>query len=65
MKKLNASEVSNVVGGNVTNCVVSYEQNTTGTGATLVKNCRKVTTCKGKFGESVTRVPADLVSCGL
>jgi hypothetical protein len=65
MKKLNKSEVSAIVGGTILNCVVKYEPGSTGTGSTVVKNCRKVTTCNGKYGESVTRDPADLVSCGL
>lgn len=65
MKKLNASEVSAIVGGKVRNCVVSYETQTTGSGTTAVNTCRKVTTCNGKFGEYVTREPADLASCGL
>ncbi len=59
MKKLNVTEVSNVIGGTFTNCVVSYEKETVG--ATTV--CRKVTTCENKFGETTTRAPADLSSC--
>jgi hypothetical protein len=65
MKKLNKSEVSAIVGGTVLNCAVTYERQTTGTGTSAVSTCRKVTTCSGKYGESVTRVPADLASCGV
>lgn len=60
MKKLNVSEVSNVIGGAfTTSCEVSYAKETEGT--TTV--CRKITQCKGKFGETRTSVPADLSSC--
>ncbi|MBC3379394.1 DUF4762 family protein [Serratia fonticola] len=41
MKKLNASEVSNVIGGNVYNCVITYERQTTGTGTPAVTVCRR------------------------
>ncbi|TQI79134.1 uncharacterized protein DUF4762 [Serratia fonticola] len=59
MKKLNVSEVSNVIGGTFTSCVVSYAKETVGT--TTV--CRKITECQSKFGETRTSVPADLSSC--
>jgi hypothetical protein len=64
MKKLNASEVSAVVGGRILNCVITYEKTTTGTGTSAVSVCRRVSTCQGKFGEFLTREPADLANCG-
>ncbi|WP_411753350.1 DUF4762 family protein [Serratia sp. (in: enterobacteria)] len=64
MKKLNASEVSNIVGGRVLNCVISYERQTSGSGTSAVTVCRRVSTCQGKFGEFLTREPADLANCG-
>lgn len=63
MKKLNASEVSTIVGGTVTNCSVAYEKNVTGTGATAVTTCNRITTCENKYGKSVNSVPAHLSSC--
>ncbi|WP_162149755.1 DUF4762 family protein [Chania multitudinisentens] len=57
MKKLTVSEVSKVIGG--TSCKVTFEKETVD-GATV---CRKVNTCTGKYGETVTRMPADLSSC--
>ncbi|WP_260514496.1 DUF4762 domain-containing protein [Serratia fonticola] len=62
MKKLNASEVSNVIGGYVLGCIITYERQTTGTSAVTV--CRRVATCQGKFGDFLTREPADLARCG-
>lgn len=59
MKKLNTSEVSNVIGGYVFGCVSSFERQTVGTQSV----CRRVVTCQGKFGEYVNREPADLASC--
>ena len=63
MKKLNVSEASNVIGGTTASCAVTFEMETTGTGTSAVSVCRKVTTCNGKYGEIVTRTPADLSSC--
>ncbi|WP_152526635.1 DUF4762 family protein [Serratia fonticola] len=51
MKKLNASEVSNVIGGYVLGCVITYERQITGTGTSAVTVCRRVATCQGKFGD--------------
>ncbi|MNC38116.1 DUF4762 domain-containing protein [Serratia fonticola] len=64
MKKLNASEVSNVIGGYVLGCVITYERQITGTGTSAVTVCRRVATCQGKFGDFLTREPADLARCG-
>lgn len=64
MKNLNASEVSNVVGGTYTNtCLVSYAKVTTGTGSTAVNNCYKTTVCKGKYGETSNREEVALTRC--
>lgn len=65
MKKLNASEVSGIVGGKVIGCLITYESQTTGSGTSAISTCRKVTTCEGKHGQYITRAPADLASCGL
>jgi hypothetical protein len=65
MKKLNASEVSNIVGGRILGCVITYERQTKGTGTSAVTVCRRVATCQGKFGEFLTREPADLAHCGV
>lgn len=50
MKKLNVSEVSNVIGGTIKSCAVTYETAVAGQGTV----CNKVTTCEGKFGGSIS-----------
>lgn len=66
MKKLNASEVSSVVGGTLSNCKVSYSLNKLEVGSLVGVNvCTRVNTCEGKFGEPVvTKLPVDLSNCG-
>lgn len=65
MKMLNASEVSNVVGGATSNCKVSYSLNKLELGSLIGMNvCTRVSTCEGKFGEPVvTKVPVALSNC--
>ncbi|WP_076940414.1 DUF4762 family protein [Serratia oryzae] len=58
MKKLNVSDVSSVVGG-ANGCQVTYEKTTVND----VSICQQVTTCNGKYGETVTRATADSASC--
>ncbi|WP_337264081.1 MULTISPECIES: DUF4762 family protein [unclassified Serratia (in: enterobacteria)] len=58
MKKLNVSEVSKIVGG-ANSCLVSYEKTTVND----VTTCQQVTTCNGKYGETVTRATVDSASC--
>ncbi|OMQ21779.1 DUF4762 family protein [Serratia oryzae] len=60
MKKLNASEASNVIGGAENICKISYAKMTFGANTV----CRKVTTCTDKHGVSNTQIDqADMSYC--
>lgn len=66
MKKLNASEVSSVVGGTISlsSCSISYVKDTTDIGLPKpVEICNAVNTCTSKNGETVTKTMVDLSKC--
>lgn len=66
MKKLNASEVSSVVGGTISlsSCSITYVKDSMDVGlAKPVEVCNAVNTCTSKNGETVTKTLTDLSKC--
>lgn len=66
MKKLNASEVSSVVGGTISlsSCSITYAKDTMSVGLDKpVEICNAINTCTSKNGETVTKTIVDLSKC--